>query len=116
MIYAKPGDSFQQFGGQCPEGWIQMVGPRPDGDGWIAGEDGEWFIPAPPQPSLAEELKQAQDDLNIALNDLNQKWLSATISGGVTEAKKKAAIESQMAKRREEHAAKVQEIKDRHGA
>ncbi|MGY3876350.1 hypothetical protein ACW5WK_02715 [Aeromonas enteropelogenes] len=43
MIYAKPGDSSQQFGGKCPDGWVQMQSKRPDGD-YVAKENGEWVI------------------------------------------------------------------------
>lgn len=46
IVYAKVGDSFQQVGGECPAGFIQMNGLRPDGD-YIAAESGEW-IPVPP--------------------------------------------------------------------
>lgn len=46
-VYAKVGENFQQVGGECPEGFILMVGPRPeDGDAtdYIALEDGTWTI------------------------------------------------------------------------
>lgn len=48
MVFAKTGDSQQQFGGSCPPDWIEMASPRPDGDGWVASEKGEWIIPTPP--------------------------------------------------------------------
>ena len=46
-VYAKVGENFQQVGGECPEGFILMVDPRPeDGDvtAYIAMEDGTWTI------------------------------------------------------------------------
>lgn len=43
MIYAKPGESAQQFGGTCPDGWVQMQGERPEGD-YVASETGEWIL------------------------------------------------------------------------
>lgn len=70
----------------------------------------------PPGPTMASELKQAQDDLNLALNDLNQKWLAASVTGGATEATKKTNLQKMIAQRREEYAAKVIEIKNKYGA
>lgn len=49
IVYAKVGDSFQQVFGECPSGFIQMNGLRPDGD-YIASETGEW-VPVPPPTS-----------------------------------------------------------------
>lgn len=43
MIFAKHGNSEQQFGGQCPDGWVEMESERPDGDGWVASENGKWI-------------------------------------------------------------------------
>ncbi|MGL4868781.1 MAG: hypothetical protein ACRC48_00960 [Aeromonas veronii] len=43
MIFAKPGDDLQQFGGATPDGWIEMKSERPDGGGWVAGNNGEWI-------------------------------------------------------------------------
>ena len=28
-VYAEPGQSLQQVGGDCPEGWVEMNGQRP---------------------------------------------------------------------------------------
>lgn len=41
-IYAKVGESFQQIGGQCPLGFIEMKEPRPEEGHWVAREGGEW--------------------------------------------------------------------------
>lgn len=43
MIYAKPGESAQQFGGDCPDGWVQMQSDRPEVD-YVAIETGEWVL------------------------------------------------------------------------
>ncbi len=40
-IYAKVGESAQQFNGIKPEGWIEMQSERPEGT-WIAQADGTW--------------------------------------------------------------------------
>lgn len=49
-VYALPGDSFQQIGGECPFGFIPMSSPRPDGD-FVADEFGEWVTAPEPVPS-----------------------------------------------------------------
>lgn len=55
MIYAIVGDSFQQVGGPCPAGMIEMKDFRPEGD-YVASETGEW-IPRPPCPEAIRELR-----------------------------------------------------------
>lgn len=40
-VYAAVGESFQQVGGNCPEGWKKMDGERP-GPKYVAGENGVW--------------------------------------------------------------------------
>lgn len=43
MIFARPGDNAQQFGGSPPDGWVEMVSERPAGSGWVASDNGEWI-------------------------------------------------------------------------
>jgi hypothetical protein len=46
-VYAEIGSNFQQVGGDCPNGWIQMNGQRPDDKDtllYTASEKGEWVI------------------------------------------------------------------------
>jgi len=46
-VYAEIGSNFQQVGGDCPNGWIQMNGQRPDDENtllYTASEKGEWVI------------------------------------------------------------------------
>ncbi len=46
-VYAKVGDSFMSVGGECPEGFIVMQSPRPEGDNtldYTAQSDGTWAI------------------------------------------------------------------------
>lgn len=50
-IYGEPGQSLQQMGGDCPEGWIQMNGERPGPD-HVAGPGGIWLLPPPPVPQV----------------------------------------------------------------
>lgn len=45
--YAEVGSSFQQMGGECPDGWVEMLGPRPDDENsldYTAQPDGTWAI------------------------------------------------------------------------
>lgn len=51
MIYAKPGESAQQFGGTCPDGWVEMQSERPEGN-YVASETGGWVIPTPTTAEL----------------------------------------------------------------
>ena len=47
IVYAEVGENFQQIGGECPEGFIVMVGPRPEDEraaDYIAMTDGTWAI------------------------------------------------------------------------
>lgn len=70
MIYAKPGDSAQQFGGTCPDGWVQMQSERPDGD-YVASETGEWVAKeltyAEARKALNEQFYSDRDSLGTAL-------------------------------------------------
>ncbi|TWC11432.1 hypothetical protein FBY06_14421 [Pseudomonas sp. SJZ085] len=46
-VYAEVGSNFQQVGGDCPDGWIQMTGQRPDGEDtllYTASDTGLWVI------------------------------------------------------------------------
>lgn len=48
-IYSEPGQSLQQMGGDCPEGWVLMDEARPSPD-HVASPDGIWVLPPPPVP------------------------------------------------------------------
>ena len=41
-VYAIAGQSFQQIGGECPKGFIEMQLERPDAE-YVAKEDGTWI-------------------------------------------------------------------------
>lgn len=49
-IYAMPGEGLQQFGGECPPGWVQMEGERP-APGRVASADGVWIEAVSPAPA-----------------------------------------------------------------
>lgn len=63
-VFARPGESFQQLGGDCPEGCIHMVEERPGVD-HVASADGQW-IPAPPRVPEAVTALQGMLALNQA--------------------------------------------------
>lgn len=48
-VYASPGESVQQIGGECPEGWVGMRQGRPTLD-HVANVLGEWVLPPPAVP------------------------------------------------------------------
>lgn len=54
-VYAEVGDSFQQVGGDCPHGWVQMGEQRPSPN-HVAQADGTWIekIPVPEVVSKAQ--------------------------------------------------------------
>lgn len=61
--YAEVGSSFQQMGGDCPEGWVEMIGPRPDDEStldYTAQPDGTWAI--------------TQETLNSKLVPIENSW------------------------------------------
>lgn len=92
IVYAKVGDSFQQVGGGCPAGFIQMNGLRPDGD-YIAAEGGEW-VPAPP-PSQEELIALAQAEKNKKLDYAHGKtsfWIAELQLGIISDSDKAELI------------------------
>lgn len=47
QVFAEVGRNFQQIGGDCPEGFIQMISQRPEDEHaneYIAMVDGTWAI------------------------------------------------------------------------
>lgn len=52
QVFAEVGQSLQQIGGDCPAGWIEMQGQRPD-TGYVAHVDGTWAAPAPTYPEMS---------------------------------------------------------------
>ena len=46
QVFAEVGQSLQQVGGECPEGWVVMQGQRPE-SGHIAQADGTWAASPP---------------------------------------------------------------------
>lgn len=49
-VYAEVGQSLQQIGGTCPEGWVLMSGQRPESL-MVATATGTWVAPPPVVPT-----------------------------------------------------------------
>lgn len=67
-VFAMVGDSFQQVGGTCPDGWVEMVGQRP-GNHHTAQADGTWLAPTPELPKFYgnDKLDLFSDEEQIAI-------------------------------------------------
>lgn len=61
MIYGKPGDSAQQVGGECHDGWVQMKTERPEGN-YIASDSGEWVLKVPGREEIEQLRLRAYAD------------------------------------------------------
>lgn len=55
-VYAIVGQNIQQVGGECPEGWIEMIGQRPE-DNMVAASDGTWVYPEPEIPTSCSPIQ-----------------------------------------------------------
>ena len=112
MIFAKPGESQQQIGGECPDGWVVMLHQRPDEGGYIASNDGSWSVFS---PTLEDEIEKAQREFDLKINTMNQAWLAASVRGGQNEISKKESITNEIAYLKQEHEMNIAEILSRHG-
>lgn len=68
MIYAKVGESFQQIGGSCPSGYIEMQGERPTPQ-HVACENGTWGLP---QPTKEQQLAKLESDYQTGVSELQK--------------------------------------------
>jgi hypothetical protein len=69
-VYAAPGSNFQQVGGDCPEGWLLMEGPRPEGEDaslYTATPEGTWIISEATQDRLARDREVAWVEAEMAV-------------------------------------------------
>lgn len=78
-VFAQDGSSFQQIGGECPDGWIEMLSQRP-GDFDIAKADGTWLFRAAPAPG---EVSGAQGQL--ALIELGKYHAARAYIAGIAD-------------------------------
>ncbi|MDD4599610.1 hypothetical protein SDC9_04128 [bioreactor metagenome] len=77
MIYAKVGESFQQVGGSCPDGFIEMQSERPGVD-YVAKDDGTWGkvepeVVTPPVDQSTADMWEAILTLSAKLDALEGK-------------------------------------------
>lgn len=111
IIYAKPGDSYQQFGGNCPEGWVTMQRERPQGD-HVAGDNGEWVVKT---VTYADELGKLNSAYTTARLELCHSWLVAAVADGVSESKRKVDVEVELAELDSQHGVSVVDLKTKYG-
>lgn len=108
MIYAKPGESAQQFGGTCHDGWVQMQGERPEGN-YVASEDGQWIIK---QQTKNELLAVELEKYNIDLQTLRNQITTIDLNGGSDMELKKDRVRASMATRKAAYIASINSIKN----
>lgn len=86
IVYAKVGDSFQQIGGECPAGFIQMNGIRPDDGDYIASETGEWVpVPPPTQEQFVSDANAKKQQLAVGAEEAIKPLERAKLLGIATE-------------------------------
>lgn len=107
MVFAKPDDSQQQFGGQCPDGWIEMASPRPDGDGWVAGENGEWIIPT---HTMNDKLNKALAAYNADVGLFSSQLSGALLADGANMDSRIASVRAAYVQRRSAYLAEKSAI------
>ncbi|SDU61497.1 hypothetical protein [Pseudomonas mediterranea] len=92
-VYAEVGSNFQQVGGDCPDGWIQMISQRPDGEDtllYTASDTGRWVISETTRQRIAaareaswveeemvviaEQLVMLEDEDPSALPGTSRQW------------------------------------------
>lgn len=110
-IYAEVGASFQQVGGDKPEGWITMSEPRPSLD-HVAREDGVWVKLFPTYQSELADLNTA---LQEKINAYNKAFAIAALSDGPTEETKKLAIRANYQATKDQYALDKAVLKIKYG-
>lgn len=92
-VYAEVGGNFQQVGGECPDGWVEMSGQRPDGEDtslYTATASGDWVVSdetlarlsaeretawvETEMPVVAEQLVMLEDEDPSALPGTARQW------------------------------------------
>lgn len=73
-VFAEVGQSLQQIGGDCPDGWIEMSEPRPHSD-YVASADGNWTPPPYVYPKI-----YGNDKLNLFTQEEQIAIVTATMT------------------------------------
>lgn len=107
MIFAKHGESQQQFGGKCPDGWIEMECERPS-DAYVATSEGKWIIQV---ETKSEKLKKATIEYNAAVESLKSQTVAAIMVDGTNKDAKLLKIREELARIKTEYLTKVAAIK-----
>lgn len=107
MVFAKTGDSQQQFGGSCPLDWIEMTSPRPDGDGWVAGENGKWIIPT---LTMNDKFNKALAAYNADVELLSSQLSGALLADGANMDSRIASVRAAYVQRRSAYLAEKSAI------
>ena len=107
MVFAKTGDSQQQFGGSCPLDWIEMASPRPDGDGWVASENGEWIIHT---PTMNGKLNKALAAYNADVELFSSQLSGALLADGANMDSRIASVRAAYVQRRSAYLAEKSAI------
>lgn len=107
MIYAKPGESAQQFGGTCPDGWVQMQSERPEGN-YVASETGEWVTPV---KTMNEKLNDAIASYNADVEFLKSRLSGSSLVDGASQTARDAQIRADFNTRKSEYLSQIATIK-----
>lgn len=68
-VFAEVGQSLQQIGGDCPAGWVEMVGTRPTNE-HVALADGTWQYPT------SNTTSSDRDRARAVMNPLRDTFLN----------------------------------------
>lgn len=107
MIFAKPGESAQQYGGECPVGWVEMQSERPEG-AFVANEAGQWVVLP---KTLNEKLNDAIASYRTDVDTLTRQFTAARLADGAAQASKETQIRAALAVRKAEYQAEITAIK-----
>lgn len=106
-FYSLAGQSVQQIGGKCPEGWIEMECERPSND-YVATSKGKWIIPV---ETKSEKLKNATSEYSAVIESLKSQTVAAIMVDGTDKDAKLLKIRKELAVIKTEYLTKVAAIK-----
>ena len=104
MVYSMVGCSVQQIGGECPDGWVEMVCERPS-NAHIATSDGKWIIPV---KTTQQKISEAVAVYSTVVESLKSQTISAIMTD---ESAKLAQIRAELADAKANYIATITAIK-----